>query len=1039
MQRRGPSVLLMLAALGADLLVACRASALPAAPPLYFVAPTPGDGALFTGGTVTVKLDASCSFNPATLAVSLNGVAIPASAFLPFSACTAGRMTSQTATAAVALPNGNIASGPSAITVGGSATFSGTGSGSALEWNFDGGAAPSTGSSVAPTFNAAGRFTVRLRATAAQALAASGMDGGNLVSAARTFRAGDPSPATHNLAVVMPPEVDFRNFESSQVHPLALSATGAELYAVNTPEGRLAIFAVAAGGGLSFAGDVPVGVDPVSLAVRPGTNEVWVVNHLSDTVSVVDAASRAPLATIAVGDEPTDIAFASGRAFVTLAGNQDRVKVFNASTRALVATLDLLGDDPRALAVNASGTEVYAVAMQSGNRTTIVSEFIVPNAGGPPPPSPARAPGLGTAPDVGLIVKFNPANGRWEDEVGGNWSSAITYTLPDQDIFAIDADAATPIVLRTLSGVGTTLFDVAVHPTTGQLWVPNTDARNLVRFEPNLRGHLVATRVARVNAVSGATTQVDLNPHISYAVTPGPPAEIAASLSQPGGGVFRSDGSAYYLTAFGSGKVAVLDGATGAVTARVNVGGGPSGVALNETDGRLYVLSRFDNAIASLDTATNTVVDNIGVAGPAAFDPSPDVIKIGRPFLYDAQLTSGHGDIACATCHTFGDFDGLAWDLGDPQGAFVPYSTAPWVNFAPIPADFTGFDPMKGPMVTQTLRGLEGIEPFHWRGDRQNFQHFNQAFVGLLGRGNQLASEDMDAYADFIMTVHYPPNPFRNVDDTMPASIAIPSKAGGGATTTGNPTSGAITFATSTVDGPFTCQTCHTLPTGTSTNLIGSTGLLSQDIKVAQVRNMYEKVGFSPIRTNPLGGNVTNIGLSAQKSGFGFLHDGIVSLTEFLAVSAFNMNDTQERNVFAFLLAFPTDTVPAIGSQVTVTAATKGNAALATAIATLIAQAEAGKCDVIAKGVLGGAAKGFAYDPATNLLAPDSAAEPALAESALRAALAGSDVLTYTGVPLGAATRLGIDRDRDGFLDRTELAFGTDAANPNSNPWQWVE
>ena len=81
-----------------------------------------------------------------------------------------------------------------------------------------------------------------------------------------------------------------------------------------------------------------------------------------------------------------------------------------------------------------------------------------------------------------------------------------------------------------------------MHPGTGELWVPNTDARNLVRFEPNLRGHLVETRVTRVDPVTGAVAaHVDLNSHINYAVTPGPPAEIAASLAQPGDGVFNGE------------------------------------------------------------------------------------------------------------------------------------------------------------------------------------------------------------------------------------------------------------------------------------------------------------------------------------------------------------------------------------------------------------------------------------------------------------------------------------------------------------------
>src|SRR6185436_2312873 len=200
------------------------------------------------------------------------------------------------------------------------------------------------------------------------------------------------------------------------------------------------------------------------------------------------------------------------------------------------------------------------------------------------------------------------------------------------------------------NGVGTILFDVAVNPSTGELWVANTEARNLVRFEPNLRGHLVQTRVTRVNAGTGTVAQhVDLNPHINYGTTPGPAGEIADSLALPGDGVFTANGATYYLTAFGSGKVGVLNSA-GAVTARITVGGGPSGVALAEAANRLFVLNRVDNAIAVVKTATNTPVSTIGVAGPSKFDPSPDVIKVGRKVLYDARLTSGHGDVACATC-----------------------------------------------------------------------------------------------------------------------------------------------------------------------------------------------------------------------------------------------------------------------------------------------------------------------------------------------------------------------------------------------------
>jgi hypothetical protein len=82
-------------------------------------------------------------------------------------------------------------------------------------------------------------------------------------------------------------------------------------------------------------------------------------------------------------------------------------------------------------------------------------------------------------------------------------------------------------------------------------------------------------------------------------------------------------------------------------------------------------------------------------------------------------------------------------------------------------------------------------------------------------------------------------------------------------------------------------------------------------------------------------------------------------------------------------------------------------------------------------------ALGHTTTPRTNLLDTDSLIEPPIGEGVLRASLTGADVVTFTGVPPGAGIRLGVDRDRDGFLDRTEIAAGTDPADPHSNPWRW--
>src|SRR5689334_2774886 len=91
-------------------------------------------------------------------------------------------------------------------------------------------------------------------------------------------------------ALAAPPA--FYEFESGQVRPLALSADRNTLYAVNTPRNTLEILTV--GSTLTLRASVPVGLEPIAVAVRPNTNEVWVVNHLSDSVSIVDVGSTPP-------------------------------------------------------------------------------------------------------------------------------------------------------------------------------------------------------------------------------------------------------------------------------------------------------------------------------------------------------------------------------------------------------------------------------------------------------------------------------------------------------------------------------------------------------------------------------------------------------------------------------------------------------------------------------------------------------------------------------------------------------------------------
>ena len=102
-------------------------------------------------------------------------------------------------------------------------------------------------------------------------------------------------------------------------------------------------------------------------------------------------------------------------------------------------------------------------------------------------------------------------------------------------------------------------------------------------------------------------------------------------------------------------------------------------------------------------------------------------------------------------------------------------------------------------------------------------------------------------------------------------------------------------FNTVPLDGGLlTCVACHALPAGTNGMVISGNLLQeAQSIKVPQLRNLYEKTGFSS--SSP-----------SNNRGFGFIHDGsVATLFQFLQFNGFNFTgDAQRRDVEAFLMCF---------------------------------------------------------------------------------------------------------------------------------------
>ena len=1005
-------------------------------------------------------------------------------------------------------------------------------------------------------------------------------------------------------------------FESLQVRPLATSPNGKLLFAANTPDNRLEVFKVT-DDGLKPVGSVVVGLEPVAVAART-PNEVWVVNHLSDSVSIVnvdDADNPRVVRTLAVGDEPRDIVFAGpgkSRAFITTAhrgqngqnlygdsadlhapstaewlgghkapsGRAD-VWVFDANNLGATAAgtrltkLTLFADTPRALAASADGTRVYAAAYFSGNQTTVVSPDAVRAVFHLAPTANTIVwPGASfPQPLTGLVVHY--AGGHWLDFYGNNFDAWVTISLPDNDVFAIDATANPPAALGAYQHVGTTLFNAAVNPVTGKVYVSNTDAHNAIRFEghnpgvPTVRGNIVDSRISVIDPGSGNVTAVNLNSHLSHTFDGDGAGDATLSRAFPQDLVVSKDGKKLYVVAQGSAKLAIYDTAaleSGSATPTagnqvVLSAGGPTGVVVDEQHGRAYVLTRFDNGISTVDLSSNSETAHLTL-----YNPEPPNVTAGRRYLYDATLTSKLGDQACASCHIGGDFDGLAWDLGNPGAlplAMLPFDQAndaaqgqaagdPNVTLFLLSKVFTipppvlsqllhgftdplfqAFMPLKGPMTTQSLRGMDNHGAMHWRGDRNGsiqqegtpvvvngipvettpfldangnpvlsaqpgsgifdelnaFKSFNVAFPGLVGRDSKLDDGDMTDYANFALELTYPPNPIRNLDDSLTAAQKT-----------------ALDFYTkddsdrnNAADRFHTCGGCHVLDRNGNAGLtkhpgfFGTDGKLSfenepQVFKVAHLRNLYQKIGMwgSAPDGNFPGSELPllNPGVVApvpSVRGFGFQHDGCTGPAEhFFTAQVFvkatenvlfqgalpvgpnpggisflltdppdhpqtgtpivdptfgpvpDPNGVELRHDLAELMfAFDTNMRPIVGHQTTLT---HDNAASAAGDITLLeTQAALGYCDLVVKGRVFGVEAGFVWS--NGAYHASTARLPPLSDSQLRA-LVGTltDALTFTAVPPGSGWRIGVDRDGDGWADLDEVAAGKSPTDPGSHP-----
>ncbi len=841
------------------------------------------------------------------------------------------------------------------------------------------------------------------------------------------------APATAQLCPpAVAPAVDNRDgylppFEEQPVRPMALSSDGQELWVVNIPDARVAVFDATnptAAGGPQLLDEVGVGLGPVTIQPRPNASpaEMWVVSTSSNAVFVVDEATRRVITAIRVEHEPADLVFDAGGdfAYVSLAAS-NQIAVIDAGNRSVTnriefdSVLPVVGgsrlhvEEPLTLMLE--GSNLYGLSHLSGNGT-VANPKVCPN---PPGNDIACFPGTGVPGMAQLWDVYN--------------ADPTTPEPPDRDVLRFDVNspgsAGTTVVWRA----GTLNFDL--QRGGSDLVVSNVDLRNdkilTEQLYPKDTVELGKPAIHRVS-VSPEATAATSNLNVAH-FDLNDPANIHGALaaqdyrcSFPTQMAFNAAGDRLYVACYGTNNVAVLDYPPTQVVAELRsaatvgdkTGFGTHGLLLDETRGVVYSYEQGDGSLQvyAANPGLGTVNAPLhATPAPIGFDITPANVEAGR-FHFNNAANSAFGTESCATCHYRGHIDAIAWDLSDVSGD-LPDQTG-----QPLPPNDRGFfRDNKQLKVTMSLRGIEETPPFHWRGDRDDLKAFGDAQVGLLG-GEALSDAQLQEIDDFVFPLSYRPNPDQNFDRSYDA------QALDGLSCFTNPLS--LTRGADTNGGTIdlSCEDCHSMAGFSGTNnQVNNDG--GQDVLIAgdatQLRGLWDKASdqyaYSGSAQEPI----------LPVSGWGFGNSSVFdTVSHFVEVAGGGLGGQPQKDaVKAFFAQFDTGMAPTTAYAWTMDGVSAFN--IPQSAAQLIVSAGAGDNDVIVRGWIdfqaGAGPQTVEMLLVGNLYYTDTTGVgPFNANQLIAYAQGGNAVLTFIGTPVGMGYRLAIDREMDFAFDGDESA-----------------
>jgi len=408
-----------------------------------------------------------------------------------------------------------------------------------------------------------------------------------------------------------------------------------------------------------------------SILLAKDDKELWVVNQDADSVSVIDPDARALLQEIPLGAAPPAVdpqtkrydpavlpralSLVDGKKVYVAGESANRVYVIDAETRAVTTSIPVPAA-PTGIAAAPDGSAVYVVSHEAGVLSRI----------DPASDSVAGSVALTEHP-WGVTVSDDGARlfvTHLLMDAGVSVVDAATLTVSEKTLFADEPPGGDK---RIPNGVARGLYQAALRPGTGEIWVPHL-LLGIKTAQPDLDFEsTVFPTISTLSADGGAAARrLVFQPPVA-----GAKGSFSDSCSGPRAVAFTPDGKLALLALAASEDVMVFDAESGNEISLVRPMPGAllEGIAVDHAGKRAFVDERNAHDVAVLRIDEGDAIAPVAVDGAPIdrlkSDPMPAQLRLGQRLFNTANsaafpITKNFW-VACASCHVEGGSDAVTW------------------------------------------------------------------------------------------------------------------------------------------------------------------------------------------------------------------------------------------------------------------------------------------------------------------------------------------------------------------------------------------